>query len=62
MIAVVDERTLSQGIYYNRRLESAQRRYLAAIKTLSTVRTKMPQGLAPCNVAKAVNRPKLRYA
>jgi hypothetical protein len=61
-IAVVDKRSLLQGNYYLKCRESAQRRYLAAIKTLATVRMKMPQGLAPSNVAKEVSRPRFKYA
>ena len=36
-----------QAAYRLKRSESAQRRYLAAIKTLSTLRAKVPAGLAP---------------
>lgn len=39
--------SLQQAAYRLKRSESAQRRYLAAIKTLSTLRAKVPAGLAP---------------
>jgi hypothetical protein len=39
--------SLGQAAFRLRRLESSQKRYLSAIKMLTTVRTLMPAGLAP---------------
>jgi hypothetical protein len=41
--------TLGQASHNLRRAESAQKRYLAAIKTLTTVRALVPRGLVPVN-------------
>jgi hypothetical protein len=46
------ERNLKQAGYWLKRQESAQRRHLAAIKTLATTRALMPSGLAPLNSLK----------
>jgi len=40
-------RSLPQAAFRLRRAESAQRRYLNAVKTLTTLRALAPQGLAP---------------
>src|SRR5262245_39638494 len=41
--------SLSQATIKVKRIESAQRRYFAALKLLSLLRARMPQGLAPLN-------------
>jgi hypothetical protein len=44
--------SLEQGKFRLKRLESAQNRYLNAIKTLTTVRALLPSGLAPAQSIK----------
>lgn len=41
--------TLPQGVFDLRRLESAQKRFLAVIKTLTTLRALVPQGFVPAS-------------
>jgi hypothetical protein len=51
-MAAPGKTTPGQAGYNLRRTESTQRKYLAAIKTLITVRAVMPRGLLPVNVLK----------
>jgi hypothetical protein len=48
-VAAPGSTTLGQASHNLRRAESAQKRYLAAIKTLTTVRALVPRGLVPVN-------------
>lgn len=41
--------SLAQAAFRVRRADSAQRRYLASLKTLATLRALVPEGLAPLN-------------
>jgi hypothetical protein len=41
--------TLGQGALRGRRVESAQKRYLSAVRMLTQLRATMPQGLTPLN-------------
>ena len=54
--------SLEQARYRLKRLESAQRRFDGAVKTLSTVRTLMPSGLAPSGSVKLYEVPKRQQA
>jgi hypothetical protein len=49
--------SLQQAGFRLRRLESAQKRHLAAIKTLTTLRTLLPAGLAPRQAPKLFEEP-----
>jgi hypothetical protein len=44
--------SLEQAAFRLKRLESAQKRYLEAVKTLTTLRKLMPAGLAPAESIK----------
>ena len=61
MAADPGEATPGQAGFRLRRAESAQKRYLAAIKTLTTVRALVPRGLLPANLLK-LHDPEKRLA
>src|SRR5262249_40372227 len=48
-LAAPGNHSLAQAAMRLRRSESAQKRYLAALKTLARLRANVPQGLAPLN-------------
>lgn len=53
MLADAGKQLRTQATYFLHRAESVQRRYLAAMKLLTTVRALLPQGLVP------VSKPRL---
>ena len=50
--ALAKQGSVDNANYRLKRLESAQRRYEGAIKTLATIRTLLPTGLAPAGAIK----------
>jgi hypothetical protein len=54
--------TLTQASFRLKRLESAQKRYQAALKLLITMRTQMPNGLAPAGSVKLHEEPERKRA
>jgi hypothetical protein len=51
---------MKEAAFYLKQAESVQRRYLAAIKTLTTLRALVPQGLLPAGSRLRVHEPELQ--
>jgi hypothetical protein len=54
--------SLDQANFRLKRLESAQKRYLAAVKTLTDVRARLPASRSPSTAARLYDEPGLRTA